>query len=86
MLHEPSFNRLWIALIVALPAASPKPLNTPKFVFGTFTNGAYFLNSLLTSLMRNLLCILVNKAWDNNVFAFLLTFIGPFWALGKLIN
>ncbi|KAF8964731.1 amino acid transporter [Flammula alnicola] len=56
---------LWLALIIALPTATPH-MNTAKFVFGTFTN--------------------VNMAWKNNVFAFLLTFLSPLWAIGRVTS
>ncbi|KAF5325154.1 hypothetical protein D9619_009770 [Psilocybe cf. subviscida] len=53
---------LWAALIVALPTASQKPLNTPKFVFGTFTNvtKAWDNNASQLSTSETLLYIMIS--------------------------
>ena len=68
---------LCMAVIIALPAATPKELmNDASFALGNFTNSASatsFLPLLLTPYLK------VN-GWTNG-YAFILSFLAPLWTI-----
>ena len=78
-IHVYDFFSLCLAVIVALPAATPKELkNSASFALGNFTNCMSLLRVLL-SFGSNCFFHLVN-GWTPG-YAFILSFLAPLWTI-----
>lgn len=75
---ERSLDRLCLAVIIALPAATPKEFrNSASYALGNFTNGMYRMLVCVCWLMADLPPV---SGWPNG-FAFILSFLSPLWTI-----
>lgn len=79
-----SVNRLCLAVIVALPAATPSELkNTASFALGGFTNCTHPL--LFHSFTHLTDFPSVVNGWPDG-YAFILSFLAPLWTICTLFS
>ena len=70
---------LCLAVIVALPAATPKEYkNTASYAFGNFMNRTS--SSILNIVHMNCLIPCIVNGWPNG-FAFIISFMAPLWTI-----